>query len=104
MLHVSPSVQRTAPGAVLLRPLRYTAAKHSASTSMATIAMAKRRATPPATPIAASTAMAAVATTSTVPAVFELVTVSVYGRRRGEVLTNYNYALCFSMLFKVNWS
>ena len=62
-------------GMVLLRPLRYTITRHSASTSMAIIAIARRRATPPAAPIAAWIAAAAVAAISLVVSV--MVTVPV---------------------------
>ena len=62
-------------GLVLRRPLRYTIIRHSASTRMAIIAIARRSATPPAAPIAAWIAAAAVAAISL--AVSEVATVPV---------------------------
>ena len=77
MLHVLLSVQRTdATGMDFLLPLRYVITRHSASTRMTIIAIARRSATPPAAPIA--TRIPAAAVTSVIEfAVSELVTVPV---------------------------
>ena len=77
MLHVLLSVQRTVVmGMDFLRPLRYAITRHSASTTMTIIAIARRSATPPAAPIA--TRIPAAAAISVIGfAVSEFVTVPV---------------------------